>query len=274
MKNTCPVCKKQHNNKKYCSRICQGKDIELSLEIQKTTWKRCPVCNKKHKNATFCSNKCKITPLNDEVKRRARRYKNCSVCGIEFRVKRRGQVYCSSECNKRTHTFNNYYLCDLEHSCLPNQKGTLKHSTNHLHITKDQAHLLGLIFRFGKIDTHNSVKFYAEKEDAIKEIREILQSNYPIYTITRPIVGFSTKVASENFLDHLIDLGFSDYHFHHFPPMKPELWGVFIKAYLKWSPTRLDSAGKTWFLVPSTKIAYQLRDVGFKIFNDGRWWVG
>lgn len=274
MKNTCPVCKKQHKNKKYCSRICQGKDIELSLEIQKTTWKKCPVCDKRHKNKTFCSNKCKIAPLNEQAIRRARRYKECPVCNIEFRVKRRGQVYCSNSCNKRTRHFNSYSLCDLTHSCVPDKTGSLKHSTNHLHITEDQAHLLGLIFRFGRIESFNTAKFYAEKEEAIKEIRDLLKSNYPIFTITRPIVGFTTRVVSDHFLDHLIELGFSDYHYHHFPTMKQELWGIFIKAYLKWSPTRIDKSGKTWFFVPSSKIAHQLGDVGFKIFNDGRWWVG
>jgi hypothetical protein len=273
MKKNCPVCKKPHDNKKYCSRICQGKHIEEKITIEKTTWKKCPVCDKPHKNSTFCSNKCKGSAFRVVgVIIRAHTYKRCPVCEKEFRVVSKKKIHCSDYCKVRKYKFNKDYFCDV--SCIKANTNKTPHTNNYLTLTPEKANMLGLIFRFGKIADFNQIKFYCENEKAIDEIKELLNSNYPTMKVTRPIVGFTTKIVDEIFLNHLIEYGFYDYHFHHFPTLKPELWGTFIKAYLKWSPTRLDNAGKNWFLVPSTKIAFQLRDVGFKIFNDGRWWVG
>lgn len=51
--NTCPICKTQTKNKKYCSRECQYKGYSDPNRIN-----NCKVCGKETKNKVHCSRKC------------------------------------------------------------------------------------------------------------------------------------------------------------------------------------------------------------------------
>lgn len=274
MRKTCPVCKKSHRNKKYCSRLCQGKDIEYKIHLDKTTWKKCPNCEKPHKNATFCSNKCKgaYYKVNSTLIR-AHNWKNCEACGEPFRAHRRTTKYCSLGCRERKYLFDFDFACNT--SCIKARTEHKQHPNTYLTLTKEKAFILGLIFRFGRLVNFNEIKFFSEKKEALEELSKLLKSTYPINKVEFPFNGFYMRFISEHFTFHMIDYGLGTYlTFNDFPTLKQELWGDFIRGYLKWTQRKKNPLnGKTMFLVPSPKIAYQLKDVGFNLMCDGRWWV-
>lgn len=272
----CPVCKKTHKNKKFCSFICRGLFIEKEKENKKGTWKECPVCKTKHNNKKFCSNKCNLEWISVHGKNiKIKTYKDCATCGEPFIFTTRRVKFCSQECKKRIFKFKSDVFCDV--TCIRANTEKKTHPNTYLSLTPEKAYLLGLLFRYGRVSDMNLIRLYADKKEPLEEIKKILEADYPISKVDwKTIDRWHMKLRSMTFVWHLIEFGMGTYPtLTEFPIIKKEHWSHFIKGYLKYSKRMTLENGKTYFHINSHRLAQQLIDVGFNvIWFEGQLWIG
>lgn len=114
MKKICITCGKEFetnkNAQKSCSEVCRkirSKYTDKRKIGKYKVDKICPVCNKNfkgNKTQIACSIKCA------SEQRKTKLIKKCLRCGKEFKVKRKGQKYCSRECGAPKRTLTNKQL--------------------------------------------------------------------------------------------------------------------------------------------------------------------
>lgn len=171
----------------FCSKECQDKGRPPRKKPDRT----CLQCGVETFNESFCSIKCKNKSMTFD-----RIMVNCKFCNVEFETESTNpKDFCSYECKERKYEINEEYF-DGE-------------------LCGEKLETLGQIISVGQI--HNPTTIICKSDiSTLTDISNKLKSTYPLI---KQKELYALKIASQTFVNKLIDLGLSNNKLkQEFPP--------------------------------------------------------